>query len=168
MKKVILGMVLLITLTIFSTCKTSNKNKIDFEAQYLRTRKHEVTIPITTVINSRDKLDQYYEDACPNDYYPDENIDYYAKIFWEAIEKYTDDFFIDYFLVIVLLNEVSGSIRHEVKTIDEHGEIIINRLLPGKGKQMTTDLAEWHIVIKLNRSIYQEKFSAKIIDKVIS
>ena len=105
---------------------------------------------------------------CPNYYYPDENIDYYAKIFRDAIEKYTDEFFIDYFLVIVLLNEVSGSIRHEVEKIDEHGNIIINRLLPGKGIQMTADLAEWHIVIELNRNFYLEKFTEKVIDKVIS
>ena len=168
MKKIIFGVILLIMLATLSTCKTSNKNKIDFDVQYLRTSKHEISTPITTVINSKDKLDQYYEDACPNYYYPDENVDYYAAIFMDAIEKYTDEFFVDYFLVIVLLNEESGSIRHEVEKVDEHGDIIINRLLPGKGIQMTGDLAEWHIIIELNRNFYLEKFTAKIIDKMIS
>jgi hypothetical protein len=158
MKKIILGMVLLIMLTTFSTCTASNKN--DFDVQYLRTNKHENRTTVTTVISSKIDLEQYYEDACPNRYYPDENVDYYAKIFKDSIEKYTDGFFTDHYLVIVLLEENSGSIRHEVEKIDEQGNIFIKRILPGD--YMTADMAEWHIVIEINKNFNPEQFTAKI------
>jgi len=156
--------VLLVMLVIFSTCKTSNEKQIDFNYQYLRTSKHENTNPIITTVFSRSELEKYYEKSCPNDYYPDENIDYFAKIFRNSIENYSNEFFIDYFLVIILINEKNCSIRHEVEKIDEYGEILINRLLP---IEMTDDLAEWHIVIELEKKYYENIFVLKIVDKNI-
>jgi uncharacterized protein YxeA len=163
MKNILFGITLLIMLTTFSSCITSNKNKNDFNVQYLRTNKHEKRTIVTTVISSKSKLEQYYEDACPNRYYPDENVDYDAKIFRDSIEKYTDGFFTDHYLVIVLLEENSGSIKHEVEKIDEQGNIFIKRILPGD--LMTTDMAEWHIVIEINKSFNPEQFTAKITNK---
>jgi hypothetical protein len=161
MNKIISCTAFSIMLITLSTCITSNK--IDFDAQYLRTNKHEKTTPITTVISSKTQLDQYYEDACPNRYYPEENVDYYAKIFKDAIKKYTDGFFTDHFLVVVLLEERSGSIKHEVEKIDEDGNIFIKRVLPGG--DMTDDMAEWHIVIEINKNFNPGQFTAKIITK---
>jgi hypothetical protein len=152
-------------LTTLSACITSNKNKNNFDVQYLRTNKHEKRTTVTTVISSKIKLEQYYEDACPNRYYPDENVDYYAKIFKDSIEKYTDGFFTDKYLVIVLLEETSGSIRHEVEKVDEHGNIFINRFVPGNEMYITDDMAEWHIVIEINKSFNPEQFTAKITNK---
>jgi hypothetical protein len=152
-------------LTTLSACITSNKNKNNFDVQYLRTNKHEKRTTITTVISSKSKLEQYYEDACPNRYYPDENVDYFAKIFRDSIEKYTDGFFTEHYLVIVLLEERSGSIRHEVEKIDEHGNIFINSFVPGNEMYITDDMAEWHIVIEINKSFNPEQFTAKITNK---
>jgi len=157
---------MIISLLIISGCSgdLTVDNSIDFGVQFLETNYHKETNTIFKVVSSRDEIEQYYDDACPNWYYPEENVDYYANKFWEAIEVYTDTFFSDKYLVIILINEGSGSIGHEVERIDENGNIIINRLLPnGDG---TDDMAEWHIIIELENDFNPEQFNVVLQDKV--
>jgi len=73
----------------------------------------------------------------------------------DVILKYSSSFFEDNFLVIVSLQENSGSIRHNVERIDENGDIVINRLEPEIG---TADMAEWNIIIELANSTKTEQF----------
>ena len=71
------------------------------------------------------------------------------------------DFFNDNVLVVVELKEPSGSIRHEVNSIDKKGNITITRLLPEIGTQ---DIAYWFITLEMSKDIIPKKFSLEIID----
>jgi len=80
--------------------------------------------------------------------------------FWETeytnvIAKYTDNYFTDNFLVIVLLEENSGSNRHKVESVDRDGNIVIQQLIPEIG---TSDMATWNIIIELDNSFKLEQF----------
>jgi len=103
--------------------------------------------PVCTVILSRLELEQYSDNYNRQAY---GNIEYI-----DAIAKYSDRYFIDNFLVIVLLEENSGSNRHKVESVNRNGDIIIKRLIPEIG---TSDMATWNIIIELNNNFKQEKF----------
>ena len=127
-----------------------------FEAQYVRTDGYHENVgyPIVTVISSRAALDAYFE----------ENRGLYelsrgeqagsASGFAGAIKKYDDDWFASHHLVIALLEESSGSIRHEVESVTagDSPSIVIRRLVPEVG---TCDMAEWHILIELAANTFR-------------
>jgi len=74
--------------------------------------------------------------------------------FLDACDKYTAEYFEDQILVMVLLEEGSGSIRHNVDNvkIGSNGKlyISISRDVPEVG---TDDMAEWHILIEPEKDI---------------
>jgi len=149
--------------------QTSNGREIDFKAQYIRTNGYvpDAVYPIITVISSREELEQYYEDY--KDIYdlsahPTVYIDTTIG-FLDAIEKYPDKFFAKQFLLLILLEEGSGSIRHKLKRVEENGTIVIDRLRP---EPQTCDMAEWHIFIELDNSFLPEQFHVEFIDKNVS
>ena len=123
-----------------------------FEAQYIRADGYhsEFEYPIVKVIRSVEDLNAHYE----------EYKDYFLldggglgnpPTFKEACEKYDDEFFNKKLLILVLLEEGSGSIHHEVKSVKTSGsnvEIDIEVNIP---EVCTDDMAEWHIIIELNR-----------------
>ena len=122
---------------------------IDFSAQYIRTNGYheDVKYPVVKIIRSARELSEYCE-ANKENYdlvYPYSGIG-----FLDACEKYDDAYFADHILVMVLLEEGSGSIRHEVQAVhmsaDGHCQIYIDRIVPECG---TCDMAEWHILIEL-------------------
>ena len=127
-----------------------------FEAQYVRTDGYHENVgyPVVTVVSSRAALDAYFE----------ENRGLYelsrgeqagsASGFAGAIKKYDDDWFASHQLVIVLLEESSGSIRHEVESVTagDSPSIVIHRLVPEVG---TCDMAEWHILIELAANTFR-------------
>jgi len=142
---------------------------LDFSVQYIRTNGYhaDTKYPIVTAITTRNELEQYYERykdqydlTAKTEVYSDTTIG-----FLDAIEKYTDDFFKDSYLVIVLLEEGSGSIRHRVDSVADNGDIVISRLLPGMG---TADMAEWSIIIEVNSDFRPEQFKVELIDEALS
>jgi len=136
--------------------------------QYIRTNGYidGVNYPQITVISTKNELEQYYEKYKDKyDFFSRESA--YtdsATGFVDAMKKYTDDFFADHYLAIILLEEGSGSIRHRVERIEENGGIVISRLSPEIG---TSDMAEWHIIIELDNSFKPEQFSAVFIDTLL-
>ena len=50
---------------------------------------------------------------------------------------------------------------HSVEEVNGNGDITINRLLP---VMRTHDMAQWYIIIELEKSIIPEQFNAIIID----
>ena len=114
---------------------------IDPTAHYIRTSwwSSGVEYPLITVVSSKDQLEQYavkYQTG-PWGTFPG-NV-------WAAFPEYTDDFFTENYLVIVLLGEGSGGNRHKVEKIDANGDIFIRRTVFGT----TADMAAWHIIIEL-------------------
>ena len=130
-----------------------------FDAQYIRTNgcSENRSYPYHIVINSKQELDAYYEankglyDLEHKDVvYSDTTIG-----FLDACEKYTDDYFAGQNLVLIVLEEGSGSVRHEITDIrahrDENGaslgwDITINRIVPEAG---TDDMAQWHLFLEV-------------------
>ena len=142
------------TLNEISPAENKLEDK-DFEAQYIRTDGYHdnVKYPKVTVITSKDELEEYYN-ANKDLYFLDHVDKVYSdttKGFIDACEKYDDEYFEDNILILVLLEEGSGSIRHKVKAVKAYNgnvEIDIDVHCP---EVCTEDMAEWHIIIELDR-----------------
>lgn len=130
-----------------------------FEAQYIRTDGYseERSYPYHVVINSKEELVAYYEAnkelfdlERKDNVYSDTTIG-----FLDACDKYADTFFERQNLVLIVFEEGSGSIRHEITDVrrrwDENGaslgwNITINRIVPEVG---TDDMAQWHLFLEV-------------------
>ena len=138
---------------------------IDFKAQYIRTNGFHsgVAYPVIAVISSAAELEEYAARYWGKDGLPQPVPSGKAAGFLDPAGKYTDEFFLDSFLVIVLLEETSGSIRHRVESVGANGEIVIRRLLPEIG---TCDMAEWNIIVELENRFKPQRFQAVFLDKM--
>ena len=130
-----------------------------FEAQYIRTDGYsdERSYPYHTVINSRAELEAYYEtykdiyDLGRREVvYSDTSIG-----FLDACDKYDDAYFERRNLVLIVLQEGSGSIRHEIMDVRRHyiengdsdgWDITISSKAP---EVVTDDMAQWHLFLEV-------------------
>ena len=128
-------------------------NSVDFDAQYIRTDGYRegVRYPIVTVIHSPEELNAYYEtnkdiyslERRTGTIYSDSTVG-----FLDACDKYGAEYFEDRILVLVLLEEGSGSVRHKVEGVsssDGELQIDIKTIVP---EICTDEMAEWHIFIE--------------------
>ena len=126
-----------------------------FEAQYIRTNggSDEASYPYHTVISSKAELDAYYE-ANKDLYDLERRETVYSDStigFLDACDKYDDAYFERQNLVLIVLQEGSGSIRHEITDVRRHMEnggwdITIDRKVPEVG---TDDMAQWHLFLEV-------------------
>lgn len=126
---------------------------LSFTAQYIRTDGyHEaVEYPIVTVIRSAKQLDDYYnanKALYDLDSRPDPGADYTIG-FLDACQRYDDAFFREQALVLVLLEEGSGSTRHKVDSATMTGNQLDIRITTIEPEVGTCDMAQWHIFIEL-------------------
>lgn len=137
---------------------------IDFDAQCIRTGgcHKDVKYPVVKIIRSVRDLNAYYE-ANKEEYSLErsDNVSSDMTIgFLDACDKYNDAYFEDHILIMVLLEEGSGSIRHKVQSVhmsaDGRCYIYIDRIVPEAG---TCDMAEWHILIEPEARVQIEKES---------
>lgn len=124
-----------------------------FSAQCIRTDggMEGVEYPQVVILDSVKELEKYYEEK--KDSYSLEHRDQvYADTtigFVDACEMYDEEYFVDHNLVMVLVEEGSGSIHHKVASVrwtGEHWEIVITRESP---EICTDDMALWHILIQV-------------------
>ena len=114
------------------------EHTVPWGAQYVRTdhNSEEGTYPQVQVIDSLEQLNAY---------------GMFDRIA-EACTGYNEGFFKERFLVLVLLEEPSGSISHEVlevrQTAEDKTAIFIDRIVPEVG---TCDMAQWHIIVEFGR-----------------
>jgi len=114
----------------------------------------------TVVIESKRQLDDYYranrnperENWKPGKYDFDYAYDD-SKSFAEAMEKYDDAFFEDHLLVLAVLVESSGTIRHMVTGV-QGNVITIRKFL---SYPATEDMANWHIMVEISRADWDGK-----------
>ena len=127
---------------------------VDFEVQYIRTgtQNYDGPFPAAAVIHSTDELTAYYEENKEQFYLErreDPGTDYTIG-FLDACDKYDAKFFENNALVFVVLEEGSGSTRHNVSTVkvDANGIMYINIISidPDIG---TCDMAYWHIMTEV-------------------
>ena len=134
--------------------KEADGAQVPFAAQCIRTDGYHdgAEYPVVTLIGSADELKRYYEEyGTLYDFAHREKI--YADStggFADAIAGYDDAWFADHQLLLVLLEEGSGSVRHEVKAVTAGVEpsVDITVLTPEIG---TCDMAQWHILVETGR-----------------
>lgn len=126
-----------------------------FEAQYIRTDGYseERKYPYHTVIGSRAELEAYYE-TYKESYDLERREKVYSDStigFLDACDKYDDAYFERQNLVLIVLQESSGSIRDEITDVRHNMEnggwaITIDREVP---EVVTDDMAQWHLFLEV-------------------
>ena len=111
----------------------------DFDVQYIRAgiKSENYIYPAARIFRTEEELKTYLN----TETHMPENL-------LNACEKYDDEYFENRMLVAVLLEEGSGSIRHEVERIGvDSGDlwIEIKSIVPEVG---TCDMAWWHVLIE--------------------
>ncbi len=127
------------------------------DVQYIRTNGYVewADYPMVYIFNTPEMLTEYYEasrdlyDLAPREtVYADSSIG-----FADAMVQYDAAWFAEHDLVMVVLEEGSGSIRHEVYAITETPEkwsIDITSIEP---EVCTADMAQWHILIEVEKDL---------------
>lgn len=123
--------------------------ELEFKASYERSPYYNSSkeYPIITICKSKEDLKKHeakvkgltVSKLC----YVSENNDV-------NLSKYNDEFFTKKALIVITLDESSGSVRHNVKKVVKDSNeitVVIERKVPELG---TTDMAEWNIYIELN------------------
>lgn len=117
--------------------------------QYIRIDGKTDTYPKSVIIRSRQELDSYISQCVEQHEY-----NQWGKSFKDACKVYDDAYFQERILVLVLLEEGSGSIRHKVTNVytDDEGylNIKINVIIPQIG---TCDMAYWHIFVEPDKDV---------------
>ena len=150
---------------------------LNFKAHYIRTNGYVdgEQYPKTLWFMNMVELNDYYE-ANKEQYYLD-SIDNPMSGqtigFVDAVSEYDDTFFETNDLILVVLVEGSGSIRHKVTDVllrsSSTGSIqhsiqpIIKRSVP---ESATDDMAVWHIIIEISKEYGQE--SSLLQEPIIS
>lgn len=155
---------------------TVAKTLIDFETQYIRTGSlvDISNYPIFTVLQSTGELNPYYESN--KDRFNLERRENPASDstigFLDACDKYNDDFFEKNALVLIVVEEGSGSTRHNVNNVkvDTDGKfyVDISSIVP---EISTFDVAQWHIIIEIAKEHRPKSYDSIAIymdDKLIT
>ncbi len=135
--------------------------------QYIRTNGYTETVsyPYLVTVSDRASLDAYHSDYA--DTYFLGHVDrVYADTtigFADAIALYDDAFFAEHDLLMAILEEGSGSIRHQVTDIKD-GIVEIEHLVPEVG---TCDMAEWHLLIPIPKGMTPTGIRFAGSDKVV-
>jgi len=129
---------------------------VGFAAQYIRTNPYceDNDWPSVKVIRSVEELQQYYEDN-KGMYDLERKEKVYADTtigFLDACDQYDAEYFEKQDLIMVILEEGSGSIRHEVMVVEStevNGQEGLLLKIDSKVPEICTDdMAEWHILIE--------------------
>ena len=118
------------------------------------------TVSLTTIL-SKPELDRYFINRAQKiqlSEYPFV-VTADSEAFIDAFDQYTDHFFAEKYLAIVSLAETSGSIRHRIDGIDDKSTIFLTRLT---AEVFTQDMAQWYIIIELNRCYNPEQLNLVI------
>lgn len=126
----------------------SNPVSLSIDARYIRTNGYWEgrNYPMAALITDREALDTYYSEN--RDVY---NLDV-SEAFSSLLQEYDAPFFKKYNLLLVLLEEGSGSITHKVSRLEYLDGLLsawIDRIVPEAG---TCDMAQWHIVIPVEKA----------------
>jgi len=139
---------------IVDTREIFGDNTIAFNAQIIRTDFFDWNVPSGNrvqepiVVTSRNEYEQYLRIF--------ESVDFNNRASDLLFDMYSDDFFMDSYLVIISVVESSGSNRHEIESVSVDGEIVVRRHIPEVG---TGDMAQHLIMVELNNAFLPAEFS---------
>ncbi len=113
----------------------------------------------TQVIRSKEELERYYQSNR-------ETFDLERKVeadashgtmgFLDACDRYDAAFFESRDLILLVLEEPSGSIQHQVQSIRPYGDgwlLAVRTIVP---EQCTDDMAQWHILIEVEKNLVDQ------------
>jgi hypothetical protein len=130
------------------------------DVQYVRTdgRAPVAEFPSSLIIRSKQELLNYYENN--KAYYSMDSSWDESPAFRDAIARYNDAYFAKRELLIVLMEEPSGSIRHKVNRMWDvfvEGKRVYNISITSfKSMRGDDDMAQWHILIELPEWFHTE------------
>ena len=130
-----------------------------FTARYIQTGSaaDEADYPLCLCIDSKPALDAYLAENAPS-YRGSE------RVLREAAQSYDDAWFSAHELLLVVLEEGSGAVRHTVtrvaKTAPDAGAVSVRRDVPQVG---TCDMAYWHIWIELDAGVFAPSDDVRVI-----
>lgn len=135
--------------------------EVQWHARYIRTDGYldGAEFPKVAVMKSAKELTDYYNANKDRfDLQRKESVYSDTTIgFLDACDEYDDGFFEENYLILLLLQEGSGSVRHEVinvtQMLDQRINISVIRELPEIG---TSDMAQWHVILELSRDVLVE------------
>ena len=183
MKELIELVLILICILGLSSCGSKDvpppvPEAYAFDAQYIRTDGYSEkrSYPYHVVINSKEELQSYYEaNKELFDLERKEKVSSDTTIgFLDACDKYDDAYFERQNLVLIVLEEGSGSVRHEITDVrnrwDENGaplgwNITINRIVP---EVCIDDMAQWHLFLEIQMGDVIESDNAVWINNKLS
>ena len=151
--------------------ETEEKN-VEFSAQYVRTGAYaEVDYyPVLAVLSSKSELNAYYsankksydlERRVLKENYINETIG-----FLDATDKYDDEFFKEKALVLIVFEEVSGSITHKVDNVRINADGYFCVEITSDVPTMCNDALEhWHIIVEVPKESAPEDYEDILIYK---
>lgn len=135
------------------TMGSNSAIELEFKAQYIRMNgiDEDVIYPTALIIRSVEELKEYCKNISTEE-------------FLKACDKYNENYFENQVLVLVAIQEGSGSISHNVKSLTTKGivtgnemtyklTIEIEYIVPEAG---TCDMAQWHFIIEPKAMVYVE------------
>ncbi|MBQ8642805.1 MAG: hypothetical protein IJ480_11385 [Clostridia bacterium] len=125
--------------------------------QYIRTDGYheDAQYPAVTLIRSAEELEAYYE-AVKDRYDLERKGTVYADTtigFLDACDRYDEAYFTTHDLLLVLLEEGSGSIRHEVGSLVRTEDAWLLDVIRIEPEVCTDDMAQWHIMIEVEKDL---------------
>lgn len=130
-----------------------------FEAQYIRTDGYsdDRSYPYCVVIDSKEELEAYYDANKEQFDFERKEVVYSDTTigFLDACDKYDAAYFERNNLILIILEEGSGSVRHEITDVraqrDENGtalgwNISVDSFAP---EVVTDDMAQWHLFLEV-------------------
>ena len=151
------------TCTVETTTETTSPvyepsyTQVPFEVQYIRTDGYTegANYPEVAFVLRPEELQSYY--TANKDRFDLESRENYGSDytmgFLDACEKYDEAYFQENYLILVALEEPSGSVHHEVEQVivdfgGQDTELWIKRIVPEAG---TDDMAQWHLIVELQK-----------------
>lgn len=138
---------------------TGSAVAVPWSVQYIRTNGPyaDLKYPGVQIIKSAEQLQDYYS-ANKDIYYLERRDPDVTVGFLDACDAYGEAFFAENYLVFVLLEEGSGSVYHEVRSVEQTAAgklcVRVDSLLPGGVG--TCDMAQWHVILELSRDVEVE------------
>ncbi len=154
----------------------TNGPPVTVDVQYIRTDGYheELSYPAVKLIRSVEELSAYYE-ANKELYDLERRASPAADStlgFLDACDRYDDAFFKEHRLILILLEESSGSNRHRVTAVRQNADgkltVDIENIIPETG---TCDMALWHIFAETDADIADEhdiSLSFRTADKAVT
>lgn len=142
---------------------------VAFHSQMIRTNGwfDGAEYPIATVIGSRAELDDYYKKNKDRFTFDDAYGDDCTVSFRDACGKYDDAFFASHDIILVAIQEGSGSIRHRltgVTAADGGLRIDIQSVCP---YLCSADMAQWHLFVEVDKGIAPDADGIRVVSEKV-